>query len=550
MKNSKRSLAASGLSLAVSAALLLGTTFAWFTDSVTSANNKIQAGNLEVALQEWNAETKQYEDVGTAPIFDYDKWEPGYSDTAVLKVSNEGSLALKYQLNLVARGGDAGILGDVIDVYALVSEGTAITEVPANLDAAIKAGYENVGTLNELMADEDGAAHGVLYAEEDVPEGGFTAAYAGIILHMQETAGNEYQDETIGTTFDIQLKATQFTYEKDGFGSEKYDEGASFVWDASVATDEEMAAITNEETKTVSIATGRQLAGLAAQVNEGNTYEGYTVELTDDIDLGNQPWTPIGVSNAPAGDWNGVTTYFAGTFDGNGYSISNLNVQSDAGNNVGFFGLAMLPEGATIENVVFDGATVQGKAQSVGVLAGAVTAAGHWVSGSGYEPIAVKNITVTGASVTGAKYVGGIIGYAQTSLQNVSVSESNVRSAFDADYTPNPDDNDSGENAGVVVGDIYSLFKIDGAEVRDSVVSGLSKLSAVAGSAHSADYIRNCTVTDVEMIIDGASSDDRFGWITGRAATINAYKYTNNTVSGCVATQNGQTVSVEDVHWV
>ena len=52
MKNSKRSLVASGLSLAVSAALLLGTTFAWFTDSVTSANNKIQAGNLEVALEE------------------------------------------------------------------------------------------------------------------------------------------------------------------------------------------------------------------------------------------------------------------------------------------------------------------------------------------------------------------------------------------------------------------------------------------------------------------------------------------------------------------
>lgn len=123
----------------------------------------------------------------------------------------------------MAQGGEAGILGDVIDVYALVSEGEAITSIPADLDAAIAAGYEKVGTLNELMADGDGAAHGVLYAEENTPVGGYSEAYAGIVLHMQEEAGNEYQGLSVGTTFDIVLNATQYTYEEDGFGSDQYD---------------------------------------------------------------------------------------------------------------------------------------------------------------------------------------------------------------------------------------------------------------------------------------------------------------------------------------
>ena len=543
MKNSKRSLAASGLSLAVSAALLLGTTFAWFTDSVTSANNKIQAGNLEVALQEWNAETKQYEDVGTAPIFDYDKWEPGYSDTAVLKVSNEGSLALKYQLNLVARGGDAGILGDVIDVYALVSEGTAITEVPANLDAAIKAGYENVGTLNELMADEDGAAHGVLYAEEDVPEGGFTAAYAGIILHMQETAGNEYQDETIGTTFDIQLKATQFTYEKDGFGNDQYDANASDAWDAEAATDEEMAAITDDEAKTVSISTGRQLAGLAAQVNKGNTYEGYTVTLLDDIDLGNRPWTPIGNAELAAGNWDDVS--FNGSFDGNGKTISNLYVDlGEKTADVGFFGMLNLTPDAFIRNITFENAYVNGeKAEGVGVLAGAASG-GVYNDNDNYMPCLIENVTVTDAKVIGRKYVGGVIGYSTTCLKNVTVSDVDVTAKYNAELV------DSGENAGAVVGDLYALFSIDGAKVSDSVVSGSAKVSGVAGSSHHADMIKNCTVSNVQMIIDPNSTDERFGWISGRANVSNVGKYTYNTVTGCTATKDGTVIDVPEVYSV
>ena len=78
---------ASGLAVAVSVALLAGTTFAWFTDSVTNKGNKIQSGTLDVSLSEFNNETKAYDEITekSDPIFNYNKWEPGYSDVASFK---------------------------------------------------------------------------------------------------------------------------------------------------------------------------------------------------------------------------------------------------------------------------------------------------------------------------------------------------------------------------------------------------------------------------------------------------------------------------------
>ena len=232
-KSTKKSLIASGLALLTCCALLAGTTFAWFTDSVVNKNNKIQAGKLDITLSELKTDGN-YVEVGEDPIFDYSLWEPGYSDTAVLRVTNAGSLALKWNLRLTVNG-DAGILGDVIDVYAKVSEGTAITTIPSSLYAAIQDGYTNVGTLNQLIADPDGAAHGVLYSATNKPAGGYSEAYAGIVLHMRESAGNAYQGESIGSTFDIVLNATQYTYEKDGFDNENYDSEASYPVRVSVS---------------------------------------------------------------------------------------------------------------------------------------------------------------------------------------------------------------------------------------------------------------------------------------------------------------------------
>ena len=215
--NTKKSLWASGLSLLVCCAVLVGTTFAWFTDSVTNQGNKIQAGRLNVSLAEWDTKAGGYVEVGEAPIFNYNLWEPGYTDIAAVKIGNEGTLALKYRLDIIADG--ATDLAKVIDVYYY--RGGTVTQqsdLPTNFDALKgNENYVNLGTLDKLLADEDnnGVANGHLNAGE--------SDFAIIALHMQETANDDYQGASIGTTFDIVLNATQYTSEQDGFDNNQYD---------------------------------------------------------------------------------------------------------------------------------------------------------------------------------------------------------------------------------------------------------------------------------------------------------------------------------------
>ena len=110
-KLTKRALISSAVALILCFSMLLGTTYAWFTDSVTSANNIIKSGNLDVEMY-WADGTKavpaadsaNWTDASTGAIFNYDKWEPGYTVVRHIKIANEGSLALKYQLNIVANG--------------------------------------------------------------------------------------------------------------------------------------------------------------------------------------------------------------------------------------------------------------------------------------------------------------------------------------------------------------------------------------------------------------------------------------------------------------
>ena len=220
MMASKKSLLASGVALLASVALLAGTTFAWFTDSVVNTGNKIQAGSLDVQLLEFK--DGKYTEVGKEPIFDYDKWEPGYTDVHAFQIRNNGTLALKYQVDLVVNG-EASALADVIDVYYR-ADARAISALPTSLD-----GMTRVGTLSEVLAKTDGAARGHLSRGK--------SDFATIALHMQEGAGNAYQKLSLGTTFDIVVSATQYTEEKDGFNNPNYDAGAEIVNAVNVKLD-------------------------------------------------------------------------------------------------------------------------------------------------------------------------------------------------------------------------------------------------------------------------------------------------------------------------
>ena len=208
-KNTKRALLSSVLALFLCFAMLLGTTYAWFTDSVTSAGNIIQSGTLDVEM-EWKDATatgaqQTYKDASEGAIFNYDKWEPGYVEAKNIKISNVGTLALQYNLHIAANG-EVSKLADVIDVYYAEGEYTLATREMTELT--------KIGTLSDVLDGMPANMTGDLEAgKNDI---------VTIALKMQEDAGNDYQGLSIGTNFSVILMATQDNVEKDAF-DENYD---------------------------------------------------------------------------------------------------------------------------------------------------------------------------------------------------------------------------------------------------------------------------------------------------------------------------------------
>ena len=245
-KKTKRELTASVISIVLCVVMLVGLTFAWFTDSVTNKGNIIKSGNLDVAFEWANGtealETAVWKDASGDAIFNYDKWEPGYTEARHVRISNKGNLALKYEVKIEPNG-EVSKLAEVIDVYYI--EGGQQLANRTDLTNAKK-----IGTLKELL-DNPYVAKGHILA-------GGNADVATIALKMQESADNEYQNLSIGSDFSVKLVATQYTSENDSFGND-YDESA--VWPIEVKNDEELvealtAGGTVELTQDITIASG------------------------------------------------------------------------------------------------------------------------------------------------------------------------------------------------------------------------------------------------------------------------------------------------------
>ena len=213
--SAKRALVASLLVLAICFTSFLATTFAWFTDAVSSDNNIIQTGRLDVEMY-WaegkdDPATATWKDASDGAIFNNDKWEPGYTEVRHIKIANEGTLALQYKVVIVANG-EVTDLADVIDVYYIDPAVQVATR-----DALATA--PKLGTLTEVLAGLGESGSGYL-AKGD-------SDMITIALKMQESAGNEYQNTALcDGGFTIQLLATQAAGEYDSFGND-YDKIAA-----------------------------------------------------------------------------------------------------------------------------------------------------------------------------------------------------------------------------------------------------------------------------------------------------------------------------------
>ena len=205
-KTTKRALLMSALSLLLCVSMLIGTTYAWFTDSVTSAGNKIVAGNLEVDLLMYNGTDYRSIAEDTNPIFGEGIiWEPGRTQVAYLAIENTGSLALKYTVGLHAQN----VAKDLYKVmkYA-VSEGVEAETLTAWDAANAKAVAVGAQTISGPISLGAGETH-----------------YFALSIHMDENAGNEYQNGKV--FFDLSVLATQDTVEADSFGNQ-YDADAEY----------------------------------------------------------------------------------------------------------------------------------------------------------------------------------------------------------------------------------------------------------------------------------------------------------------------------------
>ena len=197
-KATKRALLTSVMALVMCVVMLVGTTFAWFTDTASTGVNKIQAGNLDVALEMSTDGTNWESAEGKTLTFktkdnraaDKILWEPGCTyELPKLRVVNNGNLALKYKIQITGIQGDAK-LNKVID--------WTINDNAINL------------TEEHLLAGQTGDP--------------FT-----IKGHMQKTAGNDYQNLSIDG-IGITVYATQYNHENDSYGPD-YDQYADMTPD-------------------------------------------------------------------------------------------------------------------------------------------------------------------------------------------------------------------------------------------------------------------------------------------------------------------------------
>ena len=222
-KSTKRALLGSIMAMVLCLAMLVGATFAWFTDTASTGVNKIQAGKLDVALEmkdaagQWvSAEGKTLNWVKAA-AGEQVLWEPGCTyELPELRVVNNGNLALKYKLVISGIRGDAE-LNNVID-WTMTLDGAAYT----------------LGEEHHLAAKNG----------ETVDADVLT-----ISGKMQESAGNEYMNESIDGIA-ITVVATQDTVESDSFGTQ-YDKDAEYP--ITVTTGDELQSIVNNATAPVNI---------------------------------------------------------------------------------------------------------------------------------------------------------------------------------------------------------------------------------------------------------------------------------------------------------
>ena len=237
-KATKRALLTSVMALVMCVVMLVGTTFAWFTDTASTGVNKIQSGNLDVKLMystdmvNWKEATEQ-----TKLFSDNALWEPGYTQVVYLKVVNAGNLALKYEAgfskNYTSNRGK-NVNGDWYRVDNYLKIGTAETTTK----------FENREAVwSAIAATEKTLAKDIMLTDGWITlKAGESSKPFAVAIYMPTSVGNEANASRLRASsvsgLGIEVRATQATVENDSFGTD-YDANAATVLNRVEYTDGE-----------------------------------------------------------------------------------------------------------------------------------------------------------------------------------------------------------------------------------------------------------------------------------------------------------------------
>ena len=507
-KSTKRALLGSVMAMVLCLAMLVGATFAWFTDTASTGVNKIQAGNLDVVLEMQNADGKWVSAEGKT--LDFVKaadakgeailWEPGCTyELPALRIRNNGNLALKYKVAITGINGSAKLneaiewtIGDVAmgaEQHLAAGESSAFT-IKGHM-------WESAG--NEYMNESiDGIAITVVATQDTVERDSFDkdydadAEYPVVAVGDVNTDGDtvlkdKEEDHTIQVTvpagaldegvqslklevvksatpagvkvastessqsYEVTMKdqsgnavstnGTLMTVEmnvgKNRTALKLYHDGEKMTKDNGTLTDaadhyvydaatgyvtmkvshfspftavfardywtdhaaDGYATPVDTADKVVTVASAEELALFAKEVtDDGKNYSGYTLNLANDVDLGEYLWKPI----------NGYNRLSGIVVNGNGHTIRNMKVRGCTNSRVygaGFIG--DINGAVTVKDIAFDGADVffvnYAKPQFAGNVGGVVL-------GYTYGTTLFENVSVTNSSIWGFGKIGILLG--------------------------------------------------------------------------------------------------------------------------------------------
>lgn len=547
----KHSLWVSGLSLLLCAALLLGTTFAWFTDSVTNTGNVITAGTLSIGASAYDVDTSKdtYQFAGInngqafgfkgdgqdlkaencPPILSEPRWEPGVSNAKLLTVSNNGSLAANIRLSF-----------DVEDNGLQDALWFDFIQVEPVQGSFVKRPMSELNTLAQSMV---------------IPLNGGESVSFILVYGMDEQADNAFQGKSFSA--DVTVMATQASKEEDGFGSSDYDAAADGAPDhpewatggtaqvtkpadgwaeetvvsvpgASVTVPDDAISGSANALKLTVIRQDGPSAGGNVPVQDGQGAQYYDIALTG-LNDGNT--LPVSVQMQVGAKRTNVKL-FSGTDE--------IPFTYDAATGLLTFSTASFGPFAVVYDLPWDGsvdaegleANTNAAAKTVTVdtpaqlaaLAQKVNAgttyAGYTVtltrdmdlSGANWTPIGVNGKMFRGAfdggdhvifglqAVNNLAYGNGFFGnIAAATVRNVTID-----GAFVSRY---------GSSSGSISGNVYGIVSayaygnvtFENVHVKNSSIRGYGKVGAVLGMAaepgSSVTALKNCTVENVSVTV-------------------------------------------------